>query len=83
LAQCQFKVTGWGYHVYLRHGTSVCWHFKTRLESGPVTADLTITVVHSSKLLINDTKPDHSLTYFTLTVFTSIEVFKPHVQDNI
>jgi len=34
---------------------------KTRLESGPVTADLTPTVVHSSKLLINDVKPDHSL----------------------
>jgi len=30
--------------------------FKTRLESGPVAADLT-TVVHSSKLLINDVKP--------------------------
>jgi len=39
----------------------VCWQFKTRLESGPVTADLTTTVVHSSKLLINDVKPDHSL----------------------
>jgi len=51
-----------GYRVYLRHGTSVCWHLKTRLESGPVTADLTSTVVHSSKLLINDVKPDHSLT---------------------
>jgi len=47
--------------VYLRHGTSVCRHFKTRLESGPVTADLTTTVVHSSTLLINDVKPDHSL----------------------
>jgi len=34
---------------------------KTRFESGPVTADLTTTVVHSSKLLINDVKPDHSL----------------------
>jgi len=40
----------------------VCWHVKTRLESGPVTADLTITFAHSSKLLINDVKPDHSLT---------------------
>jgi len=29
--------------------------------SGPVTADLTITVVH--KLLINDVKPVHSLTH--------------------
>jgi len=29
---------------------------------GPVTADLTTTVLHSYKLLINDIKPDHSLT---------------------
>jgi len=33
--------------VYLRHDTSVCWQIKIRLESGPVTADLTTTVVHS------------------------------------
>jgi len=26
---------------YLRHGNSVRWHKKNRLESGPVTADLT------------------------------------------
>jgi len=32
----------------------MCWYFKTRLESGPVTAHLTTTVVHSSNLLIND-----------------------------
>jgi len=50
-----------GYHVYLRHGTSVRWHLKTQLESGTVTADLTTTVIHSSKLLINDIKPNHSL----------------------
>jgi len=50
-----------GYHVYLQHGISVCWHIKTRLESGPVTADLTTTVVHSYKQLINDVKPVHSL----------------------
>jgi len=31
------------------------------LETGPVTADLTTTVIHSSKWLINDVKPDHSL----------------------
>jgi len=36
-----------GCHVYLRHGTSVCWQFKIRLESGTLTADLTSTVVHS------------------------------------
>jgi len=38
-----------GYHVYLWHGTSVYWHIKIRFESGPVTADLTTTVVHGSK----------------------------------
>jgi len=42
-----------GYHVYLRHVTSVCWHAKPYLESGPVTADLTTTVVQSYKSLIN------------------------------
>jgi len=46
----------------------VAWYFgvlahKKKLESGPVTADLTTTVIHSSKLLINDVKPDHSLTH--------------------
>jgi len=25
----------------------LCWHIKTRLNSGPVTADMTSTVVHS------------------------------------
>jgi len=50
-----------GYHVYLGHGTSVCWYIKTRLESGPVTADLTTTVIHSYKLLINNAKFFHSL----------------------
>jgi len=39
---------------------------KTRLESGPVIADRTTTVVHRSKLLINDVKPDHSLAYFKM-----------------
>jgi len=48
------------YH-YLQHGTSVCWHILTGLECGPVTADLTSNIVHSSKLLINDVKPDHLL----------------------
>jgi len=35
-----------GYHVYLRHGTSLFCNFKYMLESrsGPVTADLTTTV---------------------------------------
>jgi len=63
LARCQFKVTGWGimliYGMVLRcAGTLKIW-----LQSGPVTADLTTTVVHSSKLLINDVKPHQSLTH--------------------
>jgi len=32
------------------------------MESGPVTADITTTVVHSYTLLINDVKPVHPLT---------------------
>jgi len=46
-----FKTVWVGYHAYLQHGILVCWHlhFKTRLESWPVTADLTTTVVYSSK----------------------------------
>jgi len=38
------------YHVFLWHGTcsSVCWTIKSGLKSGPVTADLTITVVYTS-----------------------------------
>jgi len=46
-----------GYHVYLWHGISVCWHKKTQLESGPVTADLTTNVAHSYKSLINNVEP--------------------------
>jgi len=42
---------------------SVCF---PRLESGPVTADLTTTVVHSSKLLINGVKHVHSLIQMNL-----------------
>jgi len=64
VGQCQFKVTGWGCHVYLCHGTSVCWQFqniKTGLESGPVTTYLTTTIVHSYNLLIHDVKSVHSL----------------------
>jgi len=42
LAQCQYNVTGVGYHVYLG---MILWcagtHIQIRLESGPVTADLT------------------------------------------
>jgi len=39
-AQCQFKVTGWYFGVLA---------LKPWLESGPVTADLTTTVIHSYK----------------------------------
>jgi len=42
------------------HGTSVCWYLTTRLESGPVTAKLTTTVVYSYKLMRNDIKLVHS-----------------------
>jgi len=49
-----------GYRVYLKLVISVCWVFITRLQSGPVTTDLT-TVVPSYKFLINDVKPIHSL----------------------
>jgi len=38
------------YHVYLQHGTSVYLHLKSRLESGPVTTDLTTTVLHTRVL---------------------------------
>jgi len=59
LAQSQFNVTGWVSCL------SAAWYFgvleiTTRHESGPVTGDLTTTVVHSSELQINDVKPDHS-----------------------
>jgi len=63
-----FKVTGWG--IMLICGmtdTSVCWYFKTRLESGPVTADLTTTVVHSYKLPMNDITHVRSLTLYLCT----------------
>jgi len=53
-----------GYHVYARHEI---WYFgvlvlKPRLESGPVTADMTINVVYSYKSLRNYLKPVYSLT---------------------
>jgi len=50
------------------------------LNPGPVTADLTTNVVHSSKLLINDVKPDHSLTLMFLLIFSGtlfIQLLKP------
>jgi len=54
LAQCQFSVTGWGIMFICGMVLRCADTFKTRLESGPVTADLTTTVLHSSKLLVND-----------------------------
>jgi len=64
-----------GYHVYQQHGTSLYWYIKTRLESGPVTADPTTTVVYNSKLLINDVKPHHSLTHSNITTHDFIIVW--------
>jgi len=59
-----------GFRVYLRHGTSVCWHIKSRHEHGLVAADLRSTVVHSSKLLTTILYPfTHLLTYFEQFVF--------------
>jgi len=59
LVQCQFKVTGWGIMFICGMVLFCAGTFKTWLESGPVTADLTTTVihVHSYKLLINNVKP--------------------------
>jgi len=64
-----------GYHVYLPHGTSVFWQFKTQLESGPVTADLTTAIIHSYKLLINNVKPIHKLTH-SIFLFKAIRDVK-------
>jgi len=54
-----------------------------QLESGPVTTDLTTTVVHSSELLINDVKPDHSLTlrmYITMqTSDTEYDLYSKNI----
>jgi len=47
--------------MFMRNGTSVCWQLKTRLDSGPVTADLTTIFVHSSKL-VSDIK--YYITYY-------------------
>jgi len=51
----------------------VAWYFivlalKIWLESGPVAADLTVTIVHSYNLLRNDVKHVHSLTYKQCTI---------------
>jgi len=40
-----------------------CAGTYTRLGAGSVTAEMTTTVVHGYKLLINDVKPVHSLAY--------------------
>jgi len=59
LAQCQFKMTGWGI-MFICGMVLVYWQLKTRLESGPVTAELTTTVVHRYESLRNDIKRVHS-----------------------
>jgi len=61
--RCQFKVTGWGIQFICGMILGACWHFKTRLESGPVTTDPATTDVNSYKSLINAVKPVHSLTH--------------------
>jgi len=65
LAQCQFKVTGWGImFIYDMVLGLVCWYLiytPSRVWTS-YTADLTTTVVHTCryKLQINDVKPVHS-----------------------
>jgi len=39
------------YHVYLRHGTLVCWHFKIWLESVTVQQNFALTDKYSYELL--------------------------------
>jgi len=54
LAQCQFKVTGWGIMFICGMVLRCAGTIKPGLsQAGPVTADLTTTVVNSYKLLIN------------------------------
>jgi len=80
------------YHVYLQHGTLVCWQMKTWLQSGPVTADLTTTVAHRYKLLINDIKPVHLLTLLVwikyilwkyMSVYSCLSLYSPHIFEHI
>jgi len=61
-----FKNMGVKKYKYKPDLRQFTWYFgvlsiKTRLESEPVTAYLTTTVVHNYELLINDLKPVHSL----------------------
>jgi len=61
LTQCPFKVTGWG--IMLTKYFSVLAQ-RNRVEFRPAgTADLTTTVPHSYKSLINYVKPVHSLKF--------------------
>jgi len=48
---------------------------KARLESGPVTADLTTTVVHRCNLLMNDVKT-RSLTHSCGISFCTLTIIK-------
>jgi len=75
LAQCQFKVTGWGI-MFICGIVLRCTDTQTRFEPGPVTADLTTTVIHSYNLLVNNVKHVHSLTVerCTYTYFHEPEV---------
>jgi len=63
----------------------ICMYFsvlvilKTRLESGPVTADLTTTVIHSYKLLINKVQPfthSFSVDKLTLNLYLTVKANK-------
>jgi len=60
LAQCQFEVPGQGILFICGIVIWCAGKLTHGFESGPVTADLTTTVVHSYKLLINEVKPVHT-----------------------
>jgi len=67
LDQCQFKMTG-----------CCIWCMVLRVESGPVTEDLTTIVVHtcSYKLLINDVKHFHYLNlYFNIPLLETVLIW--------
>jgi len=48
----------------------------TPLESGPVTTDLTTTVIHSYKLLINDVKTRSLTHFFTVNKQVHFDILK-------
>jgi len=65
LAQCQFKVTGWGILFICAMVLQCVGTVKAGLSLDQLhcTLDLTTTVGHKYKLLIKDLKPTHSLKY--------------------